>query len=334
MHPLIWTCCTAGQEEPWWMWLVPAALVLGLVIRVVWVWRHGGFRDAEETSQDGDGPEEPINAEVWARAMAVHSPRFVRPIDVPRPESVEEVSVWAGHQGFRRTELLYAPAFWVLLPLAAIGFLIHQTITDPTGANVNITIGGESVDSWPAWLIWLFWIGAAVWLLVAIGVLLLRLSVLSDLHSENEWAYEHGVAHSLHRTSVDYDDGEVGGWPTYIALDHGLDDKKAARIHEAFEQWLALAGLPPSGSNPISSTRLFGEHAKGGYFILHLPVSETAGVTSQYRWMLIAEPREDDGEMIVIPVPVKRQLQKIRAKLRRRATRRGDTVDEELRSGA
>lgn len=322
MHPLN-VCCTAGQQEPWWVWLFPAALVLGLVIRIIWVWRHGGFRTTEDASQDTSVSGEPTYPETWERATGAYSRDIVRPIDVPRPESVEEVSRWAGHQGFRRTELVYAPVFWVVLPLAAIGLLIHQAITDPTGANVSITIDGESVDSWPAWLLWLFWGGAGIWLLVAIGVLLLRLSVLSDLQSENEWAYEHGAAHSLHRTSVDYDDGEAGGWPTYIALDHRLDDQKAARIHDAFEQWLSSVGLPPSGSDPISSATLFGAQAKGGYFILHLPVSETAGVTTRYRWMLIAEPREGEGELIVIPVPVNKQLQRIRAKLQRKTRRRG-----------
>lgn len=266
--------------------------------------------------------DEPSHPEAWARATEARSPRIVRPVDVPRPESAEEVAIWAGSEGFRRTELVYAPVFWVLLPLAAIGFLIHQTITDPTGANVNITIGGESVDSWPTWLLWLFWGGAGIWLLVAIGVLVLRLSVMSDLPAENSRIYEHGIAHSLHRTTVDYDNGEVGGWPTYIALDHRLDVQKAARIHEAFEQWLSLAGLPPSGSEPISSARLFGAHAKGGYFILHLPVSETAGVTTRHRWMLITEPRDGEDDLLVTPVPEEKQLQKMRAKARQKAARR------------
>lgn len=267
-------------------------------------------------------PDTGSHPEAWARVTAACIPGLTRPIDVPRPESVEEVATWAGSEDLRRTELVYAPVFWVLLPLAALGFLISQAIADPTGAGWSITIDGEQVDSWPVWVPWLAWIGVGIWLLIAVGVLLLRLSVLKDLRAENWWIAEHGVAHSIHRASVDYEDGEAGGWPTYIALDHRLDDRQAARIHEAFEQWLSLAGPPPSGSKPISSTTLFGAQASGGWFILHLPVSQTAGVTAEHQWMLITEPREGEGDVIVTPVPVAKRQRKIRAKLRRRAEKR------------
>ncbi|MCP2624021.1 hypothetical protein [Mycolicibacterium smegmatis] len=261
------------------------------------------------------------SATIWA-TLATSSPaRVARPRDVPRPESVEEVAGWAGSEDLRRTELVYAPVFWVLLPLAAIAFLTHQAITDPTGAGWSITINGASRDSWPVWVPWLAWIGVSVWLLIAVGVLLLRLSILRDLRDQNEWIFEHGVAHSIHRASVDYE-GEAS-WSTYIALDHRLDDRQAARIHAAFEQWLSQAGLPPSGSKPIASTTLFGAQAKGGYFILHLPVSQTAGATAEHEWMLITEPQADESDVIVTPVPVPKRLQKIRRELRRRAERRG-----------
>lgn len=126
------------------------ALVVGLIIRIVWVWRQGGFRAAAD-SPAATGPSTPTYPEVWTRATDNRSPRLARPRDVPRPESPEEVTVWAGLEDFRHTVLIYAPVFWVLLPLAALAFLIQQTITDPTGADVNITINGESVDSWPTY---------------------------------------------------------------------------------------------------------------------------------------------------------------------------------------
>lgn len=307
-------------DLPWWAWLFLVALVLGLVVRIIWVWRHGGFLQADASAQTATEPDAPTYPEAWARAGEARSPAFVRPIDVPRPESVEEVSAWAGSEDSRRTELVYAPVFWVVLPLAALVFLIWGSITDPgDGWTGNIF---DDHDSGQPWNFWLVWVGVGIWLLIAVGVLALRLSVLPVLRAENQWIYEHGIAHSIHRASVDYDDGEASGWPTYIALDRRLDDQQAARIHEAFEQWLSQAGLPPSGSDPISSTTLFGAQARGGYFFLHLPVSQTAGVTTEHRWMLIPEPRHGEGDIIVTPVPVTKQLRKIRARLRRRIEKR------------
>ncbi|WP_165646455.1 hypothetical protein [Mycobacteroides abscessus] len=244
-----------------------------------------------------------------------------RPHDVPRPESVDEISRWAGSEDLRRTELVYAPVFWVFLPLAVIGFLIYQMITDPTSAGWSITANGASRDTWLAWVPWLAWIGVTVWLLIAVGVLLLRLSALRDLRVENAWVYGHGVAHSIHRACIDYDDGEAR-WATYIALDHRLDDGQAATIHAAFELWLFQAGLPPSGSKPISSETLFGEQAQGGYFILHLPVSTTAGETTAHKWLLITQPQDDERDVIVTPVPIPKKLAKIRRTLHRKAARR------------
>lgn len=260
-------------------------------------------------------------AGIWADVLASKPAPLDRPRDVPRPESVAEVARWAGSEDLRRTELVHAPVFWVLLPLAAIAFLVYQAITDPTGAGWSITINGESRDSWPAWVPWLAWVGVSVWLLAAVGVLLLRLSILRDLHSENEWIYEHGVAHSIHRASVDYDDGEAS-WATYIALDHRLDDRQAARIHSAFEKWLSKAGVPPARSEPTSSAALFGAQAEGGLFILHLPVSAIAGATTEHEWMLITERRGGASDLIVTPVPVQKKLARIRRKLRRKAERR------------
>ncbi len=261
-------------------------------------------------------------AGIWADVLVSKPARLDRPRDVPRPESVEEIARWAGSEDLRRVELVYAPVFWVLLPVAAIAFLVHQAITDPTGAGWSITVNGESRDSWPVWVPWLAWIGVSVWLLIAVSVLLFRLSLLRDLRDESEWIFEHGVAHSIHRASVDFDDGEAS-WATYVALDHRLDDRQAARIHTALQQWIIAEGLPPSGSKPISSTTLFGEQAQGGYFILHLPVSTTAGETTEHKWLLITQPQDDESGVIVTPVPIAKKLAKIRRKLHRKAERRG-----------
>lgn len=258
------------------------------------------------------------HAGIWANTLASRPPYLGRPRDVPRPESAEEVTRWAGSEDLRRTELVHAPVFWVILPLAVLGYLIWGTVTDPgDGWTGNLL---DDADSGQLWNFWLVWAGVVIWLLVAGGVLLLRLSILKDLRIENEWIYQHGVAHSIHRASVDYDDGE-GSWATYIALDHRLDDQQAARIHAAFEQWLSEAGLPPSGAKPISSTTLFGAQTTGGYFILHLPVSTIAGATTEHEWMLFTQPQGDESDVIVTSVPVPKKLARIRRRLRRKAER-------------
>ena len=134
-----------------------------------------------------------------------------------------------------------------------------------------------------------------------------------------------GIARPV--ASMDYEDGDATGWATYIALDHRLDDRRAAEIHEAFEQWLRQGGMPPSGSGPISSASLFGPQLAGGYLFLRLSVSQSAGETAEHEWMLITEPRYcddgDAGDVIVTPVPPRKRLAKIRAKLRRRDERSG-----------
>ncbi|GAC79324.1 hypothetical protein SAMN04488550_4314 [Gordonia malaquae] len=266
---------------------------------------------ATRAPQPGTGPNAPGS----------DAARLERPSVVPGPESAVEVGRWADSEDLRRTELVYAPAFWVLLPLAAIAFLVHQAVTDPTGAGWNIAFNGESRDTWPSWVPCGAWIGVSVWLLAAIGVLLFRLSILRDLQAENRWIYEHGVAHSIHRASIDYDDGE-DTWATYIALDHRVHDKQAETIHRAFEEWLRSTGLPPSGSAPISSAALFGPQMKGGYFILHPPMSRVAGSDTGHRWVLITEPRRAADDVIVTPIPEPKKLARIRRRLSRKADHR------------
>ncbi|WP_353115173.1 hypothetical protein [Microbacterium sp.] len=243
---------------------------------------------------------------------------IVRPVDVPRPESVAEVATWAGSEDLRTTHFIHAPVVWVLLPLAALGFLIWGSITSPNEGPSGDLFADDGIGS-----LWLY-VAASVWLLVAIGVLIRRLVLFHGLREENEWIFQHHVAHSIHRTSFDRDDGE-GSWATYIALDHRIDDRRATGICEAFEEWLRTKGLPPSGSEPISSATLFGPQLAGGYFFLHLPVSQTAGETTKHEWLLITPSHEHDesdaDEVIVTPVPPRKRLQKIRARLHRKAER-------------
>ncbi len=257
-------------------------------------------------------------AESWAAALASRPRRLIRPTDVPRPESADEVARWAGREDLRRTQLVYAPVFWVVLPLAAATVLVWGTITDP-GAGWTGDLFDSEADGQP-WNFWLVWVAVGVWLLIAVGVLVLRLSVLRTLRVENQWVFERGVAHSIHRTAVDRDDGE-GRWATYVAIDHRVDDRRAARIHAAFEHWLAQEGPPASGSAPLSSTALFGAQAAGGYFLPSLPVSETSGETTTYEWMLITPPGATIDETIVTPVPRQKHLQRLR-RLRRATARR------------
>lgn len=86
---------------------------------------------------------------------------------------------------------------------------------------------------------------------------------------------------------------------------------------------MALSGRTASfGLKPISSETLFGPQAKGGYFILHLPVSTIAGDTTEHQWMLITQPQEYERDVIVTPVPVPKKLARIRRRLHRKTERR------------
>lgn len=258
--------------------------------------------------------------DIWADVAASTPRPLDRPTDVPEPESLEEVARWAGSEDLRATVLVGAPVFWVILPLAVIGFLTWGTVTDP-GDGWAGNLFDDDADG-ELWNFWQVWVAVGVWLLVAVGVLLLRLSVLRDLRAENAWILAHGVAHSIHRASITYDDGEAC-WATYVAVDHRIDDRQAARIFEAFERWIRQEGLPPAGSEPLSSADVFGAQAAGGWFILHLPISQVAGSTAEQRWMLIAPPQggEEDGGALVTPVPVPKTLHRMRRRLRRRAER-------------
>lgn len=319
MHPMNAMCCTSAQEPPWWMWLVVAATAL-VVLSSLFGWAMAVLHDRKaaavrasnavtnaDESTDGSYPS------AWASAMAVRFRRVGGRSDPPRPESVEEVALWE-RIGSRRVDLIYVPAFKVLVPVVALGYLIWGALTYPGEAWTGSLLQDDSGE---LWVFWEAWIGVGIWLLIAACALALRLSVYSDLHAEDQWIFEHGVAHSLHRTSVDYDDSEVGMQPTYIALDHRLDNRTAAQIHEAFEIWLRAGNMPPSGSAPISSTTLFGAQADGGYFFLHVPFDDSPDGSAHHRWLLITKPRDSDESVTVTTIPARTDFQKKRDRARR-----------------
>lgn len=55
----------------------------------------------------------------WTSTAWSALPLLDRSVDVPRPESVNEVARWKPRTGLGRTELVYAPICWALLPLGA-----------------------------------------------------------------------------------------------------------------------------------------------------------------------------------------------------------------------
>jgi len=74
--------------------------------------------------------------------------------------------------------------------------------------------------------------------------------------------------------------------------------------------------MPPSGSEPISSTTLFGAQAEGGYFFLHVPFNEFPDGSAQHRWMLITKPRDGEESVIVTTIPARTDFQKVRDRAR------------------
>jgi|GEM_PF-2615191 len=267
---------------------------------------------------------------IWAHVIASTPPRLKRPREVPRPESVDEVAKWDDLDGLGRTELLYAPIIWLLLPLGAIGFLGHETVTDPDGAHWTVTIGHDVVGEWQVSALPLVWIGVALWLLWAINELVVRLRRRTIIRMTNEWVFENGAAHSLHLAPYEADDGEGGSWPTFIAIDHRTTDEQAARLHQALRTWVseratrdALAFGSLHKRSAISTTELFGADASGGYFLGSIPVSGTAADVAAQEWVLITKSPEGTVDAEVTPVPRERQLLAIRRKLRRRRGNRG-----------
>jgi len=286
---------------------------------------------------------------MWEHASVGRVSRVKRPLEVPWPESVDEVAKWEDPDGFGRTELYHAPIFWVCLPVAALGFLIYGAVTDPGGIGWTGNVFDESVQGGP-WNFWIVWVGVLLWLLIAVGVLVFRAwFVASEVHKDNEWIYQHGIPCDIHRSSFDWSDGEGGTTPTWIAIDHRVPHEQARRIVCAFRAWLSdghVQGELAFGSlcehTVIASAELFGEEAAGGYFVGRIPAIWTVDKLQKYRWVLVTPPRPDEAgdtttnnrqtdavpesqwqRASVTAVPPEEKLLKFRARLRRQSARKG-----------
>lgn len=268
-------------------------------------------------------------ATVWEYAAEHPGTDLVRRREVPRPESVEEVAKWEDPDGLGKVELYYAPAFWVLLPLSALSCLVWGTFTSSKGHDWVGTVFGGSVQG-PPWTLWLVWAGVGTWLLVALGVFALRASLTPEVRRANQWIFEHGVPHTLHRSPFTRDGGEGFISPTLIAIDHRLDDAQATRIHQALHTWLSDKAVQERLSHGslrqpqqvVPAQEIFGPNAKGGYYVESVPGFGSPDDFEPHRWALITESRDERSEPHVTAVPAEKKLQRVRAKLRRRAARR------------
>jgi len=255
---------------------------------------------------------------VWAESE--HAPRLELPGRPPHPKSAAEVAKWDDPTGFSRVELVEAPTLWVLLPLAAIGFLIYESVTDPTGSHWNKSFFGESVDAWPTWFLWEVWIVALGWLLIAVGVLVFRARRLPALSEDAKRTFAQGVLCSLHRSPVFNTDGEGGRYPTFIAIDHRLDRARAGRIHHAFYTWLDDLGQPPGGE-VLSAEQIFGSEVTGGWYLDSIPGFGTSEFFAQHQWVIVTSEEDADAGTTafrVTTVPLDDEREKMRKKLQRR----------------
>jgi len=247
---------------------------------------------------------------VWAQTSR-QAPPVPRPEEAPVPESVQEVRLWEDADSFARAQLIAAPIFWVCLPLAAIGFLWFVTVD-------------EASTEEPDGFIWVLWPAAFVWLLVSVGVLVFRLSIRRQDLASHHRIYRDGILHTLHRAPWDISGGEGESTPTFIALDHWLDDRAAARIHEALRSWItAVTSVDTSCLNEIiSAERLFGTQARGGWYLPYIPGFGTAEEFAAHQWVLITAPSgPEEPYPLVTTVPHGKRFQRMRAKARRQAVR-------------
>ncbi|WP_406409544.1 hypothetical protein OG923_12005 [Streptomyces halstedii] len=268
-------------------------------------------------------------ATVWQHIAESPGTGLVRAREVPRPESVQEVAKWEDPDGLGKVELHYAPAFWALLPLTALGYLAWGTVTHPGGHDWVGTVFGETVHG-PPWSHWFVWAIVGIWLLIALGVLALRTNLASEVRKDNQWIFEHGTAHTIHRSPFTHDGGEGFTSPTFIAIDHRIDDAQAARIHQALYTWLSDGTVQEQLSRRtlrrpqgvIAAQDIFGPEATGGYYVESVPGFGSADDFEAHRWALVTEPRDERSEPNVTTVPCGKKLRRIRSKLRRRAARR------------
>ncbi|QPZ37981.1 hypothetical protein [Paramicrobacterium chengjingii] len=248
--------------------------------------------------------------DIWA-GMSQPAPVIRGAEPAPRPESVHEVRLWEDSDSFARTELIFAPIFWVCLPVAAIGLLWFLTVND-------------SSDAGPDGFFWVLWVAVFVWLLVSVGVLVHRFSIRKEDLVSHERIYRHGVLCTLHRAPWDRSGGEGDSSPTFIALDSRLDDRAAARIHRAFHTWiLAVTAVDTSCLDEIlPAEQLFGREAQGGWYLPFVSGFGTAEDFAAHQWVLVTAPEDPEAALpIVTTVPQGKAFRRMRAKARRQIER-------------
>lgn len=154
-------------------------------------------------------------------------------------------------------------------------------------------------------------------------------NLTSEVHKDNQWIFEHGTAHTI-PPPFTRDGGEGFVSPTFIAIDHRVDDAQAARIHQAPHTWLSDGTVQEQLSRRtlrqpqgvIAAQEIFGPEATGGYYVESVPGFGSADDFEAHRWVLVTEPRDGQSEPNVTTVPYGKKLRRIRSKLRRRAARR------------
>jgi hypothetical protein len=247
---------------------------------------------------------------VWAEASH-RAPPLTRATYAPSPESVQEARLWEDSGSFARTELIHAPIFWVCLPVAAIGLLWILTVD-------------ESSDAGPGGFFWALWVAAFVWLSASIGVLVHRLSIRRADLADHVRIYRHGVPCTIHRAPWDRSGGEGDVSPTFIALDHRLDDHAAARIRQALCTWIAAAATVDASclNEILPAEHLFGAEARGGWYLSSLSGIGTSDDITANLWVLITVPNDrETAHPLVTTVPQGKAFQSMRTKARRQAER-------------
>jgi hypothetical protein len=237
---------------------------------------------------------------VWAEASH-RAPPLTRATYAPSPESVQEARLWEDH----------APIFWVCLPVAAIGLLWILTVD-------------ESSDAGPGGFFWALWVAAFVWLSASIGVLVHRLSIRRADLADHVRIYRHGVPCTIHRAPWDRSGGEGDVSPTFIALDHRLDDHAAARIRQALCTWIAAAATVDASclNEILPAEHLFGAEARGGWYLSSLSGIGTSDDITANLWVLITVPNDrETAHPLVTTVPQGKAFQSMRTKARRQAER-------------
>jgi hypothetical protein len=182
----------------------------------------------------------------------------------------------------------------------------------------------ESSDAGPGGFFWALWVAAFVWLSASIGVLVHRLSIRRADLADHVRIYRHGVPCTIHRAPWDRSGGEGDVSPTFIALDHRLDDHAAARIRQALCTWIAAAATVDASclNEILPAEHLFGAEARGGWYLSSLSGIGTSDDITANLWVLITVPNDrETAHPLVTTVPQGKAFQSMRTKARRQAER-------------